>query len=29
MSKNTPFIDYEFTGKVVGVINNKKIEISN
>jgi dihydroorotase len=27
-SKNTPFIDKELTGKVYGVINNNKIEIS-
>jgi len=24
-SKNTPFNDTEFTGKVIGVINNNKI----
>ena len=29
ISKNTPFIGYEFIGKPIGVINNKKIIIQN
>lgn len=28
-SKNTPFIGTEFTGKVIGVINNNKVQINN
>ena len=29
ISKNTPFINYEFTGKVLGIINNGQIQIHN
>ena len=29
ISKNTPFIDYSFTGKVLGIINNGKTMINN
>tara|TARA_Y100001968_G_scaffold121465_1_gene110524 strand:+ start:1591 stop:2874 length:1284 start_codon:yes stop_codon:yes gene_type:complete len=29
ISKNTPFIGYDFVGKTIGIINNKKIIIHN
>ena len=29
ISKNTPFVNYKFTGKSLGVINNGKIQIQN
>ena len=29
MSKNTPFINYEFIGKPIGIINKSKIQINN
>jgi len=29
ISKNTPFINYEFFGKSLGIINNGKILITN
>ncbi len=28
-SKNSPFIDIEFTGKVIGVINNNQLKLNN
>jgi dihydroorotase len=27
-SKNTPFVDYDFIGKVLGIINKKKLNIN-
>ena len=27
-SKNTPFINYQFTGQIIGIINNGQIEIN-
>ena len=29
MSKNTPFTNYEFIGKPIGIINKKKIQIDD